>query len=144
MGVYFASEYVFEKGLFQLSEWTSCLLTILIWQVIERAHVVYISWFSWRYESLLRFGIRGPRFFQRVAATMTSKRFVKVTLILFKFIIYASCGWALTDGRLKSKIVRKTYFGDIISLTSHDCMWLNYICFLYCAKEGIVEISKVS
>ena len=28
----------------------------------ERVHVVYSSWFSWRYESLPRFGIEGHIF----------------------------------------------------------------------------------
>ena len=37
-----------------------------------------------------------------------------MTRFLFKFIIYLSCERALTNGRIKSKIVRKTFFGDII------------------------------
>ena len=41
---------------------TSCLFTTLIWLVIERVHVVYGSCFSWRYESLPRFGIGDPGF----------------------------------------------------------------------------------
>ena len=45
---------------------------------IERVHVVYSSWFSWRYESLLRFDIGGPRFFPRVATTMISKCFCEI------------------------------------------------------------------
>ena len=126
-------QYVFEKGLFQLSGGTSCLFTTLIWQVIERVHVVYSSWFSWRYEPLLRFGIGGPRFYPRVAVTMISKCFVKLgtfvyyrkhevkmTRILCKFIIYPSCERALKNGRVKSKIVRKSSFGGIMFLTSHD------------------------
>ena len=57
-----------------------------------------------------------------------------MTRILFKFIIYPSCERALKNGRVKSKTVRKSSFGDMIFLTS-----------LLCAKEGIVvEISKVS
>ena len=44
----------------------------------HRVHVVYSSWFSWRYGSLLLFGIGGPRFFPRVAATMISKRFCEI------------------------------------------------------------------
>ena len=145
---------------FQISEGTSCLFTTLILQVIERVHVVYSSWFSWRYGSLLRFGIAGPRFFPSVAATMTSKRFceiaykctfecygnyeVKITRILLKIIFYSSCERALKNERVKSKIVGKSSFGDMIFLTSHDYIWLLFICFLYCAKEGIVvEISEV-
>ena len=69
---------------------------------------------------------------------------VKVTRILFKFI-YPSCKKALKSERMKSKIVGKLSFGDFIFLTSHDYIWLLSICFLYCAKEGIVvEISEVS
>ena len=113
-------QYVFKYGLFQLSGGTSCLFTTLIWQVIERVHVVYSSWFSWRYESLPRFGIGGPRFFPRVAATMISKRFVKLGIIVYfwilqkiwnkddsyiiTFIIYPSCERALKNERGKWKI----------------------------------------
>ena len=61
---------IFENGLFQLSGGTSCLFITLISQVIERVHVAYSSWFFWRYESLLRFGIGELRFVPRVAATM--------------------------------------------------------------------------
>ena len=43
-----------------------------------------------------------------------------MTHVLFKFIIYASCGRALNNRRVKSKIVRKSSFGDMIFLTSHD------------------------
>ena len=67
-----------------------------------------------------------------------------MTRILFKFIIYPSCERALKNGSVKSKIVRKWSFGDMIFLASHDYIWLLFICFLYYAKEGIVaEISKV-
>ena len=40
--------------------------------------------------------------------------------MLFKFIIYASCERALKNERVKSEIVRKSSFGDMIFLTSHD------------------------
>ena len=67
-----------------------------------------------------------------------------MTRILFKFIFYPSCERVLRNGRVKSEIVRKSSFGDMIFLTSHDYIWLLFICFLYCAKEGIVvEISEV-
>ena len=70
---------------------------------------------------------------------------MKMTRILFKFIIYPSCESVLKNGRVKSKIAWKSSFGDMIFLTSHDYIWLLFICFLYCAKEGIVvEISKMS
>ena len=65
--------------------------------------------------------------------------------MLYKFIIYPSCERALKNGRVKTKIVRKSSFADMIFLTSNDYIWLLFVCFLYCAKEGIVvEISKVS
>ena len=67
------------------------------------------------------------------------------TRILFKFIVYPFFERALKNERVESKIVGKSSFGDMIFLTSHDYIWLLFICFLYCAKEGIVvEISKVS
>ena len=40
--------------------------------------------------------------------------------ILFKFIIYPSCERALKNGKVKSKIVRKSSFDEKIFLTSHD------------------------
>ena len=68
-----------------------------------------------------------------------------MTRILFKFIIYPSCERALKNRRVKSKIVRKSSFVDMIFLTLHDYICLLFICFLYCAKEGIaVKILKVS
>ena len=68
-----------------------------------------------------------------------------MTRILFKFIIYPSCERALKNGRVKSKVVWKSSFDDMIFLPSHDNIWLLFTCFLYCAKESIVvEIWKVS
>ena len=32
-----------------------------------------------------------------------AKEKVNMTRILFKFVIYPSCGWALKNGRVKSK-----------------------------------------
>ena len=91
-------------------------------------HVVYGSWFSWRYESLLRFGIGGPRIFLRVAATTIPQHFVKpgimctieyyrkyevkMTCILFKFIIYPSCERALKNGRVKLRSSLNLIFGQ--------------------------------
>ena len=46
--------------------------------MVEGVHVIYGSWFSWKYDSLLRFGIGGPKNFPRVAATIISNRFVKL------------------------------------------------------------------
>ena len=87
-------------------------------------HVVYGSWFSWRHEWSLRFGIGGSRFFPRVFSTMNSKRFVqlgivvyfvyyrkyevKMTRILFKFIVYPSLERVLKTGRVESKTLRQS------------------------------------
>ena len=68
----------FWKWLLQLSGEISCLFTTLIWQVIERVHIAYSSWFSWMYQSLLRFGIGGLSFFPKVTATIISKRFYEI------------------------------------------------------------------
>ena len=43
-----------------------------------------------------------------------------MTRTLFKFIIYTSYERVLKNGRVKSNIVRKSFFGDMIFLTSHD------------------------
>ena len=48
------------------------------------------------------------------------KHEIKMTCILFKFIIYPSCERTLKNGRVKSEIVRKSSFGDMIFLTWHD------------------------
>ena len=45
---------------------------------------------------------------------------VKMARILFKFIIYPSCERALKNGRVKSKIVTKSSFVNMIFFTSHD------------------------
>ena len=37
-----------------------------------------------------------------------------MTPILFKFIIYPSCERALKNGRVKSKIFRKSSFDDMV------------------------------
>ena len=70
---------------------------------------------------------------------------VKMTRILYKVIIYPSCERAFKNGRVKSKIVKKSSFSDRIFLASHDYIWFLFICFLYCAKQGVVfKMSKVS
>ena len=87
-------------------------------------HVVYGSWFSWRHEWSVRFDIGGSRFFPRVFSTMNSKRFVqlgivvyfvyyrkyevKMTRILFKFIVYPSLERVLKTGRVESKTSRQS------------------------------------
>ena len=93
-------------------------------------HVVCGSWFSWRYELLVCFDIGGPRIFPTVAATMISKRLVKLgimctfeyyrkyevktTRILFKFIIYPSCERALKNRRVKSKIGNRLWISFLV------------------------------
>ena len=52
-------------------------------------------------------------------------------------IIYPSYERALKNGRVKSKIVRKSSFGDMIFLTSHDYIRLLFMCLLYYTKGGI-------
>ena len=47
---------------------------------------------------------------------------VKMTPILLKFIIYPSCERALKNGRVKSKIFRKSSFDDMV-------FWLHMITF---------------
>ena len=60
---------------------------------------------------------------------------VKMARILFKFIIYPSCERALKNGRVKSKIVTKSSFVNMIFFTSHNFIWLLFICFLHSAKQ---------
>ena len=43
-----------------------------------------------------------------------------MTRISFKFIIYPSSERAWENGRVKSKIVRKSSFDDMIFFTSYD------------------------
>ena len=62
--------------------------------------------------------------------------------ILDKYIIYPFCERALKNERVKSKIIRKSSFGDMIFLASHDYIWLLFIYFLYCAKEGCWNIES--
>ena len=67
-----------------------------------------------------------------------------MTRILFKFIIYPFVKGPWRTGGRNQKKVRISSFGDMIFLTSHNYLWLFFICFLYYAKKGIVvEISKV-
>ena len=101
---------------------TWCVFTTSTWQVIERVHVVYGSWFSWRYASLLHFGIGGSQDFPKgcrhqdfkalsetgynsVLLNIIYRKYeVKMTRILFQFMIYLSCERALKNGRVKSQI----------------------------------------
>ena len=43
-----------------------------------------------------------------------------MTRMLFKFIIYPSCEKAFKNGTVKSKIVRKSSFGNMIFFTLRD------------------------
>ena len=56
--------------------------------------------------------------------------------ILFKFIIYPSCERALKNGRVKSKIVRKSSFGDMI-------FWLHMIIYDYFSSVFCIVPKKV-
>ena len=51
--------------------------------------VVYDSWFSWRHDSSLRFGIGDPWFFPRVVATMISKQIVNLGIIIYLKLVSA-------------------------------------------------------
>ena len=81
------------------------------------------SWFPWRHKSSLRFGIGGPRFSPRVAATRISKHFVnlgiiiyhekyegKMARILFNFIIHPSYERVLKHEMVKSNIFRTSKY----------------------------------
>ena len=124
-------------------------------------HVVDSSWFSWRYEWSLHFGIGGPRFFPMVAITMISKRFYEVWYksVLLSVIENMKQRWLVfclsllftqivkgpwRSGSWNQKKLRNRLL-VIFFLTLHDYIWLLFICFLYCTKEGVVvKISKVS
>ena len=60
-------------------------------------------------------------------------------IILFKFIILPSCERALKNGRVKSKIVRKSSFDDMMFfLTSDDCIWSLFIFFCIMPKKVLL------
>ena len=61
-----------------------------------------------------------------------------MTRILFKFIIYPSCERTLKNGRVKSKIVRKSSFGDMIFLTTLHY----YFSFVFCIVPKKVLLLK--
>ena len=87
-------------------------------------HVVYGSWFPWRQQSLLYFGIGGPRLFSRIAATTILKHFVKLGILVYLRrlqkiwskndsntikLYYLPILWKGLEGRrVKSKIFRKS------------------------------------
>ena len=73
----------FWKRLISTTWKNKYLFTTSIWQAIERVHVVYGSWFPWRQQSLLYFGIGGPRLFSRIAATTILKHFVKLGILVY-------------------------------------------------------------
>ena len=68
--------FIFHKELFQLSGEKRCLFRNCMLSK-------YDSWSSWRHESLLCFGIGGPRFFVRVALAIISKYFTKLVIIMY-------------------------------------------------------------
>ena len=59
-----------------------------------------------------------------------------MTRILFKFIIYPSCERTLKNGRVKSKIVRKSSFGDMV-------FWLHVIMYDYFSSVFCIVPKKV-
>ena len=72
-----------KMGYFNLVEEQVAYSNINVTDHRKSAYVVYSSWFSWRYESFFCFVIGGPSFFPRVAATMISKRFVKLGIKVY-------------------------------------------------------------
>ena len=61
---------------------------------------------------------------------------LKMTHIIFKFIIYPSCERALRNGRVKPKIVRKSSLGDMI-------FWLHMIIYDYFSSVFCIVPKKV-
>ena len=61
---------------------------------------------------------------------------VNMARILFNFIIYPSCERVLKNGRVKSKIVRKSSFGDMI-------FWLHMIIYDYFSSVFCIVPKKV-
>ena len=75
----------FRKRVISTKWGTSCLFTTSIWQILQRVHIVDGLWFSWRHDAL--FWHWSFRFFPRVAATMISKSFVKLSIMVhFKIL----------------------------------------------------------
>ena len=64
-----------------------------------------------------------------------------MTSILFKFIIYPSCERALKNGRMKSKIVRKLSFGDMIFFRLHMIIY-DYFSSVFCIVPKKVLLLK--
>ena len=97
MGVYFPSastclwvshQYVFENRLFSV-KWTNKLLIHDINLTGHRKSTCCLRLLVFlQIESLLCFGIGGPRIFPRVPATMISKRFVKLGIIVKFWILH--------------------------------------------------------
>ena len=59
--------------------------------------------------------------------TCTFKCYRKYEVKMTLLFIYQSCERALKNGKMKAKIVRKSSFGDMNFLTSHDYIWLLFI-----------------
>ena len=62
-----------------------------------------------------------------------------MTRILFKLIIYPSYERALKNRRVKSEMVRKSSFGDMIFLTSHD---YDYFSSVFCIVSKKILLLK--
>ena len=83
----------FWKSLFQISEGTSCLFTTWIWQFIERVHVVYSSWFSWRYGPLPYpfwhsvLALEDPGFSQGLLPPWSQSVFVKLCIKVYFWML---------------------------------------------------------
>ena len=100
----------------QLSGVTSCLFTTLVWQVIERVYVSTALDFPGDMSHCLVLagffqGLLPPwsqsvlwNWVKKCTFEYYRKYEVKMTRMLFKFIIYPSCERTLNNGRVKSKI----------------------------------------
>ena len=71
------------NGLFQISGETSCLFKTSIWQATKTCTLAAALDFLEDVSHHFVFCIRDPRFFQRVAPKMISRRFVKLSIIKY-------------------------------------------------------------
>ena len=73
--------FIFDKGLFQLSGERSCFFSKSIWQGTKKC--MLSTALGLPKETSFCFGIGRPRFFLRVTVTIISKRFVKLGITVF-------------------------------------------------------------
>ena len=114
----------------QISGGTSWLFTTIMWQVIQRVHVVYGSWFSWKHVAL--FWHWRSSFYPKVAATMNSKRFAKLGIIVYFRILWKI--WSKDDSyiiKVWTRWQNRKYLGNPL--------WTSFlvrVAFLYQTLRG--------